>query len=152
MMLVQRIWYWINYPMVDILLYSHHLPAWYCINIVRRNSVLVTCGSERVNTTQIHGKIHCSPTFKQRSRWKWSQATSILKSCIKIINHISLKKLGNSLVKTSAITLTFQPLLQWVHTLQKRHQHIHNLELKDFKRKSNLKTYSVQWVKKYILL
>ena len=35
--------------MIDILLYSHHLPAWYCINIVRRNYVLVTCGSERVD-------------------------------------------------------------------------------------------------------
>ena len=35
--------------MIDILLYSHHLPAWYCIDIVRRNSVLVTWGSERVN-------------------------------------------------------------------------------------------------------
>ena len=35
--------------MIDILLYSHHLPAWYCIDIVRRNSVLVTFGSERVN-------------------------------------------------------------------------------------------------------
>ena len=34
--------------MIDILLYSHHLPAWYCIDIVRRNSVLVTYGSERV--------------------------------------------------------------------------------------------------------
>ena len=33
---------------IDILLYSHHLPAWYCIDIVRRNSVLVTCESERV--------------------------------------------------------------------------------------------------------
>ena len=35
--------------MIDILIYSHHLPAWNCIDIVRRNSVLVTCGSERVN-------------------------------------------------------------------------------------------------------
>ena len=35
--------------MIDILLYSHHLPAWYCIDIVRINSLLVTCGSERVN-------------------------------------------------------------------------------------------------------
>ena len=34
--------------MIDILPYSHHLPAWYCIDIARRNSVLVTCGSERV--------------------------------------------------------------------------------------------------------
>ena len=39
--------------MVDILLYSHHLPAWYCIDIVRRNSVLVTCGSERVKTLML---------------------------------------------------------------------------------------------------
>ena len=36
--------------MINILLYSHHLPAWYCINIVRRNYVLVTCGSERVKS------------------------------------------------------------------------------------------------------
>ena len=35
--------------MIDILLYPHHLPAWYCIDIVRRNSLLVTCGSEMVN-------------------------------------------------------------------------------------------------------
>ena len=26
-------------------LYSHHLSSWYCINVVRRNSVLVTHGS-----------------------------------------------------------------------------------------------------------
>ena len=32
-------------PPVDIFLYSHHLSAWYCIDIVRRNSVLVTHGS-----------------------------------------------------------------------------------------------------------
>ena len=34
-----------NNPMIDISLYSHHLSAWYCIDIVRRNSVLVTHGS-----------------------------------------------------------------------------------------------------------
>ena len=27
--------------LIDIFLYSHHLSAWYCINIIRRNSVLV---------------------------------------------------------------------------------------------------------------
>ena len=53
--------------MIDILLYSHHLPAWYCIDIVRRNSVLVTHGSKRV-------KVHLTKTsygspFKPRS---WS--------------------------------------------------------------------------------
>ena len=50
LMLVWRIWYWMNYnypnwyfPLV------HHLSAWYCIDIVRRNSLLVTHRSERVN-------------------------------------------------------------------------------------------------------
>ena len=32
----------INNPLIDILLYSHHFYAWYCIDIVRRNSLLVT--------------------------------------------------------------------------------------------------------------
>ena len=35
--------------LIIIFLYSHYLPAWYCIDIVRRNSVLVTQESERVN-------------------------------------------------------------------------------------------------------
>ena len=35
-------------PLIDVLLYSHHLSPWYCIDIVRRNSVLVIPGSERV--------------------------------------------------------------------------------------------------------
>ena len=39
--------------MIDILLDSHHLPAWYCIDIVRRNSAFVTCGSERVNMHEV---------------------------------------------------------------------------------------------------
>ena len=30
-------------------LYSHHLSVWYCIDIARRNSVLVTHGSSGVN-------------------------------------------------------------------------------------------------------
>ena len=46
-----RIWYWrdLNNPLIDIFLYSHQLSAWYCIDIVRRNSVLVTHGSEMCN-------------------------------------------------------------------------------------------------------
>ena len=36
--------------MIGILLYSHHLPSRYCIDIVRRNYALVTCGSERVKS------------------------------------------------------------------------------------------------------
>ena len=37
----------INNPLIDIFLYSHHLSAWYCVDIVRRNSVLVTHGKWR---------------------------------------------------------------------------------------------------------
>ena len=46
-----RIRYWrdINNPLIDIFLYFHHLFAWYCIDVVRRNSVLVTHGSEMCN-------------------------------------------------------------------------------------------------------
>ena len=36
-------------PIIDVFFYSHHLSSWYCIDIVRRNSVLVTDGSYRVN-------------------------------------------------------------------------------------------------------
>ena len=36
-----------NYPQIGIFLYSHHLSSCYCIDIVRRNSVLVTHGSEK---------------------------------------------------------------------------------------------------------
>ena len=31
-----------NYPQIDIFYSTHHLSVWYCIDIVRRNSVLVT--------------------------------------------------------------------------------------------------------------
>ena len=34
-----------NYSQFDSFHYSHHLSGWYCIDIVRRNSVLVTHGS-----------------------------------------------------------------------------------------------------------
>ena len=35
----------VNNLLIDIFLYSHHLSTRYCIDIVWRNSVLVTCGS-----------------------------------------------------------------------------------------------------------
>ena len=56
-------------PMIDILLYSHHLPAWYCIDIVRRNSVLVTCGSERVKI------VWCVLVFNTASIKTWVTKT-----------------------------------------------------------------------------
>ena len=54
--------------MIDILLYSHHLPAWYSIDTVRRNSVLVTCGSERVKQLKWVGLLTqpCLHTFCRR--------------------------------------------------------------------------------------
>ena len=41
------------YPQIDVFLYSHHLSGQYCIDIVRRNSVLVTHGSKRDNTSSL---------------------------------------------------------------------------------------------------
>ena len=38
-----------NNPLFDIILYFHHSSAWYCTDILRKNSVLVTYGSLRVN-------------------------------------------------------------------------------------------------------
>ena len=35
----------IFYPQIDIFIYSRHLSGWYCIDIVRRNSVLTTHGN-----------------------------------------------------------------------------------------------------------
>ena len=35
----------IRNPIIDIFLYSYHLSALYCIDTVRRNSVLVTHGN-----------------------------------------------------------------------------------------------------------
>ena len=81
MMLVQRIWYWINYPMVDIVLYSHHLPAWYCIDIVRRNSVLVTCGSERVKESywvKLLEDFCVRRCFNQEEFQNWTQVVPYL--------------------------------------------------------------------------
>ena len=52
LILVWRIWCWIHYycnPLIYNFLYSHFLSAWYCIDIVRRNSVLVTRDIQEVN-------------------------------------------------------------------------------------------------------
>ena len=63
--------------MIDILLYSHHLPAWYCIDIVRRNSVLVTCGSERVKCL-----IHEITWARKKFRITYSQIKcTLINSC-----------------------------------------------------------------------
>ena len=49
-MLVLRIWsYSKAKPLVDDFCYSHHLSACHCIDIVKRNSMLITPGSKRVN-------------------------------------------------------------------------------------------------------
>ena len=38
-MLILRICYWINLYSPKFFFYSHHLLAWYCIDVVRRNSL-----------------------------------------------------------------------------------------------------------------
>ena len=50
MMLVLRIWCWINWkiPQLIVFIFSHNFSALYCVYIVRGNSVLVMYGSLRV--------------------------------------------------------------------------------------------------------
>ena len=44
-------------PCRYIFFYSHHLSAWHCINIVRRNSVLVTPGIMGLNLMDFNRKL-----------------------------------------------------------------------------------------------
>ena len=56
--------YYLLKPSTDISFCTRHLFAQYCMDIVRSNSVLVTCGSSRVNTNQKHFVNHSfSPQF-----------------------------------------------------------------------------------------
>ena len=48
MMLVWRIWFSPNNPEKKIFCDSPHLSAWYCIDILRRYSLIITHGSLRV--------------------------------------------------------------------------------------------------------
>ena len=53
-----------NNPPIDVFLYSHHYYAWYCIDIVRRNSLLVTHGRKRLKAFK-HWK-----TVKHEKLWR----------------------------------------------------------------------------------
>ena len=56
---------YLNNPLIDIFLYFRYLSAWCCTDIVRRNSVLVTHGSERVmNIFMSEGKAKTTDTYK----------------------------------------------------------------------------------------
>ena len=46
---VEEVGIWsMDFPVIDMFLYSHHLSLWYCVVIIRRNTVLVTLGSLNV--------------------------------------------------------------------------------------------------------
>ena len=65
-MLVQRIWNWINKWSFNFFffLFSHHLSAWYCIEILEVSSVPVTRGIWSVKRTFIFVGVHgVSVTF-----------------------------------------------------------------------------------------
>ena len=50
-----------NDPLLDIFHHSYHLSDWYCIDIIRRNSFLVTYGSLKVTWQQLPKHKHlCS--------------------------------------------------------------------------------------------
>ena len=97
--------------MIDILLYSHHLPTWHCIDIVRRNSVLVTCASERVkeNPLQKVNK-HISYHFSG-----WRQRTRSGMNYCPPIKAIWKKKIGtkskNTIFNKYSFILSFNPII-----------------------------------------
>ena len=49
-----------RYPQIDIFLYSHHLSSCYSVDVVRRNSVLVTHRSKRVNSVVLSDTDCCT--------------------------------------------------------------------------------------------
>ena len=44
-------------PVIDIFLSSHYLSAWYCTDIVRKNSVMVTHGIVRLNDISVRSDV-----------------------------------------------------------------------------------------------
>ena len=64
-------------PLIYIFLYSHHFSAWYCIDIVRRNSVLVTHGSLRVKGCHNWRKWQHSIKTSLCSKWKERSQTRL---------------------------------------------------------------------------
>ena len=50
-------------PLIDIFLSSHYLSAWYYIDFVRRNSVLVTYGSEGLSRNPLRWNFLCLSFF-----------------------------------------------------------------------------------------
>ena len=117
MMLVQRIKYWglTNYPQIDIFLYSHHLSDWYCIDIVRRNSVLVTHGSSKVKGVNFNSYCLKRRTpISQISLMQESKSMILVSNC-SVLGKFTLKRqktLGSSPFENSffswAHPITFQ--------------------------------------------
>lgn len=52
-----------NISLINIFLSSHSLSAWYCVNIVTGNSILVTLGSWKVNTKESTWSSHFAVRF-----------------------------------------------------------------------------------------
>ena len=99
--IVWRVWCWINVEPPDwYFCYSHHLSAWYCIDIVRRNSVLITHGSLRlIAETTLHvldillisqsgfllkkNTVHMNGWSRCKSKFFWNYAVSFSVECEK---------------------------------------------------------------------
>ena len=89
---------------MDIFLYSHHLSAWYCFDIVRRNSALVNHRIYRVK-----GLNDITNLAKQGSIICFG-----IKSCVSL----SLKILISVTTLREGLTCMLQtPMLVWVYIL-----------------------------------
>ena len=80
----------ISYSIIDIFPHSHHLSVWYCIDIVRRNSVLVTHESQRVKSSfQLSVKVvFVLHPLNQSDRIPTPNVTLLQAVCVFLLNFL----------------------------------------------------------------
>ena len=75
-----------NNPLIDIFLYSRYLSAWFCIDVVKGNSLLVTYRSERVNCSNKspheYSEFLLCPTLETRQKNIFLYNVSCLKTLL----------------------------------------------------------------------
>ena len=86
MILIMSVWEFsigsISKPIIDIFLYSHHLSARYCTDIVRRYSALVTHSSLKIKSQLTSFHNHRSIWSNQHSNCSCSTSATCIASCI----------------------------------------------------------------------
>ena len=113
-----RIWYWdLNNPLIDNFLYSHQLSAWYCIDIVRRNSVLVTHGSEMCNSKCTFWHLMFNTSFLKKISEGCKEALFVLRWSDISAHKFYKRLLSHTLLKTLCFLCPFFPSMLFLVVL-----------------------------------